>query len=270
MENKPHWASATSIDGTKLSYLVTGSGPGLVIVHGNASSSDDFAPFAEYLADSFTLFILDRRGRGQSGPQGPDYSLKKETEDVRAVLSATNSAYLFGHSYGALIAIETATSYPLAKLVLYEPPTDVGPLIEGFLPAFIQALGEKDYVRAYMALVGGLDLMPDMAKFEWYVENVIKADPHGWSRLIEVLNATEKEAREALRYELPDSEGSLSAADTVLLLGEVSPPFIQTSATKLVDRFPGTRIVPLPGQGHAAQATGPDLLARAIKNFLAD
>ena len=51
-------------DGTMIGYTVVGSGPGLVIVHGNASSSDDFVAVAGILSSGLTVYSVDRRGPG--------------------------------------------------------------------------------------------------------------------------------------------------------------------------------------------------------------
>ncbi|MBO9599435.1 MAG: alpha/beta hydrolase, partial [Cohnella sp.] len=96
-----------SKDGTVIGYKSMGNGPGVIIVPGLLSRSDEFTRFAEELKESFTVHIMDRRGRGISGAQGNDYSIRKEVEDLTAVQEATGSAYLFGHSYGGLIAVET-------------------------------------------------------------------------------------------------------------------------------------------------------------------
>src|ERR1700731_32508 len=101
-------SSVISKDGTVISYKSTGEGPGVIVLHGALSSSDDFSHFAQELADSFTVHVIDRRGRGMSGPQGNEYSIRKECEDITVVQEATGAAFLFGHSFGGLVALETA------------------------------------------------------------------------------------------------------------------------------------------------------------------
>jgi pimeloyl-ACP methyl ester carboxylesterase len=79
--------------------------------------------------DSFTVHSIDRRGRGLSGPQGSEYSITKECEDIQALQKETGAIYVFGHSYGGLIALETARTFPsFTKIALYEPGVSIGSL----------------------------------------------------------------------------------------------------------------------------------------------
>lgn len=261
--------SVDSKDGTRIGYTVTGSGPGLVVVHGNASSSDDWAPTARLLGDSLTVYSLDRRGRGLSGPQGEGYSSEKEREDIEAVMRQTGSGFLFGHSYGALMAIEVARGPPgsgLEKLALYDPPVLVRETIRKVMPAFKEAMGRSDYVQAYVALVSGLDVLHGFTiqQFRWYLENQLKPSP-AWLRVTQFLEATENEASETAKF--PGRIDALSRVPTLLVLGSESPSYIQDSAEYLMRRLPTAQKVVLQGQGHMAQAEAPAVLAQTLRAF---
>ena len=58
----------------------------------------DYTHLGEALASSFTVHLVDRRGRGRSGPQGAGYSIDKECEDLLAVMDTTGARNVFGHS----------------------------------------------------------------------------------------------------------------------------------------------------------------------------
>src|SRR5438552_18471475 len=79
----------TSKDGTSIGYRQFGHGPGVALVHGTMSSAHNHLQLAEALADAFTVYVPDRRGRGLSGPHGKDYSIQKEVEDLDALLTQT-------------------------------------------------------------------------------------------------------------------------------------------------------------------------------------
>src|SRR5205085_9398240 len=81
------------------------------------------APLAESLADRFTTFTYDRRGRGDSGDTLP-YSVEREIEDLAAIIEAAGgSAGVFGYSSGAMLALYAAAAgLPIDRLVLYDPP----------------------------------------------------------------------------------------------------------------------------------------------------
>lgn len=102
-----------SPDGTTIAYQTIGSGPGLVVLSGAVLHPDAYKKLTNILAQSFAVHVVHRRGRGLSGPQGRGYSIEKECQDVvAAVLDATQSHGLFGHSFGALLAVETAPASP--------------------------------------------------------------------------------------------------------------------------------------------------------------
>ena len=63
--------SVTSADGTAIGYLRTGDGPAVVMLHGSNESARSHTQLAMALADEFTVYLPDRRGRGLSGPHRP-------------------------------------------------------------------------------------------------------------------------------------------------------------------------------------------------------
>jgi pimeloyl-ACP methyl ester carboxylesterase len=116
-----------SSDGTAISYLTTGRGPPVIVVPGVLSTAGDLAAFANALGKTHTVHTVERRGRGLSGPQGADYGMGKECEDIAAVQIVTGSELIFGHSYGGLIALEAAlASRCFLKVAVYEPGVSVG------------------------------------------------------------------------------------------------------------------------------------------------
>ena len=121
--------TVASGDGTSIAFERTGTGPTLVIVDG-AMSSMAFGPSeatAAALSGDFRVYRYDRRGRGYS-TDGKPYAVAREVEDLTAVISeAGGSAFVYGISSGAGLALEAAASgAPITRLVLFEPPTAEG------------------------------------------------------------------------------------------------------------------------------------------------
>jgi pimeloyl-ACP methyl ester carboxylesterase len=140
-----------SADGTAINYLTTGRGLPVIVVPGVLSTANDYLSFADALGQTHTVHTIERRGRGLSGPQGDDYSMTKECEDIVAVRSATNAAYIFGHSYGGLIALEAArTSSDFLKLAVYEPGVSVdGSIALGWMGAYKKSLAQAKPLDAF-------------------------------------------------------------------------------------------------------------------------
>src|SRR5204863_5992989 len=113
-----------SKDGTPIAFDQSGQGPALILVTGALTTRADWATLAGCLAPYFSVFAYDRRGRGESGDTAP-YAVEREVEDLDALLTeAGGSAFVFGHSSGAALALEAARLLPtkLAILAVYGTP----------------------------------------------------------------------------------------------------------------------------------------------------
>jgi pimeloyl-ACP methyl ester carboxylesterase len=77
----------TSRDGTPIAYERSGEGPPLVLVHGMTSTHRSWELLPE-LREHFTVYAMERRGRGESG-DAAEYSLEREVEDVVALIDST-------------------------------------------------------------------------------------------------------------------------------------------------------------------------------------
>ena len=115
-----------SADATPIAYSRTGNGLPLVLVHGISADASRWAPVMPALEERYTVFAMDRRGRGESS-DGAAYGLEREFDDVAALVdaaaaSAAAPVSLLGHSYGGLCALYATLRTPrVNKLVVYEP-----------------------------------------------------------------------------------------------------------------------------------------------------
>jgi pimeloyl-ACP methyl ester carboxylesterase len=114
----------TSKDGTRIAYDKMGNGPVVILVLGALNTRQSGTELAKRLAPQFTVISHDRRGRGDSSNVLP-YSPEREIEDIETLIDESGgSAYLYGHSSGAVLAIEAAIKLgkKVKKMALYEPP----------------------------------------------------------------------------------------------------------------------------------------------------
>jgi pimeloyl-ACP methyl ester carboxylesterase len=98
-----------------------------VLVHGTAADHCRWTPVLPAFEQHFSVCAIDRRGRGGSGDPGDYYAIKREFEDISAVVNSVGEpTILLGHSYGALCALEAAPfTTNVRKLVFYEPGIEV-------------------------------------------------------------------------------------------------------------------------------------------------
>jgi pimeloyl-ACP methyl ester carboxylesterase len=256
-----------SRDGTDIACYRSGAGSPLVLVHGTTADHTRWAPVLPALSQRFTVYAVDRRGRGGSGDTGP-YALEREFEDLVAVIdSRGQSVNVLGHSYGGMIALEAATrTTNIRRLIVYEgaafpeeglvdiyPPGSIE-RIEGLLNA-----GDRDgAVTAMMGEIAGLS--PDQVEF-------LKTLP-AWRARVEAADTIPRELRADRDYR-PDRERlSRLRTPTLFLLGGDSPSFYRTTTESLADALPDARIAVMPGQQHAAMDTGPDVFLTELFRFL--
>jgi pimeloyl-ACP methyl ester carboxylesterase len=151
--------TTTSKDGTIIGYQQIGNRQGLIICHGGGTMSQDYEKLAIALSDTFTVYIPDRRGRGLSGQEGEGYNIQKATEDLVAVMQITSADFIFGHSAGAMIALETMLVTPCKKLAIYEPPISVNHSFPfSWLTEFEKALQKGKRKKALAIMGKGLNV----------------------------------------------------------------------------------------------------------------
>src|SRR4029453_3553498 len=101
-------STVTSADGTTIAYETIGTGPALILVDG-AMCYRDFGPargFAKALADDYTVYLYDRRGRGESGNPPPWPEDREIAAPAALPAAAGGQACLFGTSSGAVLAAD--------------------------------------------------------------------------------------------------------------------------------------------------------------------
>jgi pimeloyl-ACP methyl ester carboxylesterase len=256
--------NVTSKDGTTITYDRLGEGPAVILVSGGSVDRFSNAGLAELLAPHFTVFNYDRRGRNESGDT-PPYAVEREIEDIDAVVDAAGgSAYIYGSSSGAALAMEAARQLPtrITKLALWEPPY----IPEGFPrpPAdtaktfsdLVAAGRREDAAEFFMAKVVGLP--PEFVA-------QARTAPF-WQSQVALAHTLAYDATIMGDYTLPVDRVAEVKIPTLVMDGGASFPFMGVTAQTLVDHLPNPKRVTLEGQGHDASA---ESLAAALTEFFA-
>ena len=118
----------TSSDGTSIAFERVGTGPAVILVDaaGNFRGFSPMPQLAEALAQDFTIFTYDRRGKGASTDTLP-YTVDRELDDLHALVDlAGGTAFVHGFSSGAILGLLAAErGIGIPKLSLLEPPLRV-------------------------------------------------------------------------------------------------------------------------------------------------
>lgn len=97
-------------------YLVAGSGPPVVLVHGLGGAAGNWLRVAPALAGAHRVIVPDLPGHGGSEPLPSAHDLDPFAESVLAVLEAEEAqpAVWVGHSLGGLVGLRAAVLRPAA------------------------------------------------------------------------------------------------------------------------------------------------------------
>lgn len=250
-------------DGTVIGAWRSGNGPPIVLVHGIAEDHTAWDLVAPHLALRMTVFAVDRRGRGASPWDGPVYDIEQEFDDVAAVVDSIGSpTWLFGHGYGADIAVGAALrTRNLAGLILYEPAPGV-PTVDAATLADIEARLAADDRDGALELLLATGLGLDAGAIDG-----LRSLP-AWSASLATAETMPRELRAEAQWQ------TASYADLVLptlfLLGTTSPPWAAQWTSRARATIRNSRLERLEEEGHLALLSAPERVAQAVTDFVFD
>jgi pimeloyl-ACP methyl ester carboxylesterase len=263
--------TVTSKDGTQIVFDQYGEGPTLILVAGALgvrSPHPMSRQLSELLSEHFTVIDYDRRGRGDSGDT-PPYAVQREVEDLEALIDAAGgSAFLYGLSSGAVLALEAASRLPgkVKKLAMYEPPFIVNdsrpPVPKDYvdqLNAAIAAGRPGDAVEIFMTKA---ILIPP--EFVAQMRNAPMSESFGEETAVKPPEWADMEkVAHTLAYDgmlmgdtmsgkpLPPKKWSTNSAQTLVITGGNSESFFHDGARALVNELTHAQHRILEGQDHA-------------------
>jgi pimeloyl-ACP methyl ester carboxylesterase len=262
-----------SKDGTTIAYDRVGQGPALILVVGATATRLAEAGITAALAPDFTVFAYDRRGRGESGDTTP-YAVEREVEDIEALINeAGGSAFVSGHSSGAVLALETARLLPskITKLALYEPPFIIDdshpPTPEDYVPHLVELVssGRRGEAVAYFMteVVGApADMVAQMRQSPMWpgVEAVAHTIVYDCTIMGDTMRGDPLSLRKWASVAVP----TLVMDGTVFFGRAETHVFLHHGAQELAAILPDAQHRTLEGQDH-----GPadEVLASALKEF---
>lgn len=274
MNNATETASIVhSQDGTTISYLSVGSGPAVIVVPGALSLAHDYTAFARALAGHFTVHTMERRGRGQSGPQGKDYSIVKECEDVLALQCQTGATLLVGHSFGGLVALEAARhNPPIARIAVYDPGVSIdGSIPVGWIPGYEKKLAEGKKLDAFVEFVLAMNPETALRTSPWLMKLMLPLfiKSHERQTLMSLLQENLREHKEVARLNNSyENYREISARVLLMYGGKGHIPQADTSMKRLATVFQHVETREFPALDHfGLDKTGPQEVAKAVSEY---
>jgi hypothetical protein len=252
----------TSADGTSIAFDRLGAGPAVVLVCGGSVDRMSNAPLAALLAEHFTVYNYDRRGRGDSG-DAEVYAVEREFEDLDAVFAAAGgSACLYGTSSGAALALlATASGRPVERLALWEPPY----ILEGGRPRPPANTADifRDFVAAGRRDAAAEFFMAEVVGLPAEFVAMAKASPW-WPAQEAIAHTLAYDATVMGDYSVPVEAARQVTVPTRVLTGGASWPWMVEGNQALVAELADGSHRTLDGQEHNVD---PAVMARALKEF---
>jgi pimeloyl-ACP methyl ester carboxylesterase len=255
-------------------FREVGSGPGVVCLHSNASSSSQWRALMDTLAPRFHVLAADSYGVGKSPawPTDRPVWLRDEVALLEPVLARAGDPFtVVAHSYGAAVALIAAVTQPhrVRALALYEPtlfalldaespPPNDADGIRSAVAHAAAALDAGDPARAAECFIdfwmgaGAWDHMPEPRKgpIATSVANV-----RGWAH---ALFGEPTPLRAFAELNVP----------VLYMIGKNSPASSRGVARVLTRALPRVEAVEFEGLGHMGPVTHPEVVNEAISNFL--
>lgn len=259
-----------SKDGTSIAFERSGAGEVVILVSGALSTRAGNARLAALLAPHLTVINYDRRGRGQSGDTQP-YAVDREIEDIEALIDhAGGSAFLFGSSSGAALALEATGKLPakVTKAALFEPPF----IVDESRPPV-----PADFVAHVNELVSA-DRRGDAV--EYFMTQAVGVPTEAVARMRQspMWPGMERTAH-TLAYDgaimgvtqagkpLPAGRWASATVPALVIEGEMSAQWLRNAAQALAAALPNARLRTLQGQDHSVVFRAPQAIAPVLVEF---
>jgi pimeloyl-ACP methyl ester carboxylesterase len=265
------------------------------MLHGGVNASQHMMKLGRGLADAYTVYLPDRRGRGTSGPFGPAYGIQREDEDLAAVVEHTAAECVFGPANGGLFALHGAIGLAqVRRVAAYEPlllwggPDDAA-IRRTFTTMQQMIRGGRPGRAIVFSIRESVDREVRRGRMSTMVGAAVHAFPsHVGAGLVDLFlrherprsgNVAWRDLVASLPAELDpvlDTEGTLEqyrqlAAQVLLMYGSETDPMFVDCAGALHAVLPHSTVLRLPGLNHdSAQTYGkPETIAAALRLFFA-
>jgi pimeloyl-ACP methyl ester carboxylesterase len=267
-----------TVNGTRLHYIVQGTGPPVVLIHGNPGSAHDWMPVLTTLALHHRVIAFDRPGHGYSQrPKHGEATVEVQAELIHNALAQlrVERPIVVGHSWAGALALIYAINYAneVAAVLLVAPAVyeshDGGSFLNGLstVPVISDA---ANYM--FTPLLGSSMIRSELKK-------AFSPDPVPQNYQHTALTEWTKPGR-VKAYALDDTTFNSSLRKISPLYPEIAVPLSilagdsdlivsgKENALRLHEAVPQSRLVILPRTGHEVPFTKPQSVIGEIERLL--
>ncbi len=264
-----------SINGVDLFYEVHGrAGDPAVLVHGSLVDHRCWDLVVPGLSQSLEVVTYDRRGYGESGAGPRPHPVHDDAADLAGLLEALNlyPAHVISNSYGGAVALRLAIDRPemVRSLSIHEPP------FVGLLSVDPATAAEGDQLLAGARRLQQWVRSGQGARAAEELVGIFSTEPGAWGRLPPHVQATFVGTVDRWAEEFDDPEAFLPdrvalrelMLPTLLTEGSESPRFLHRITRVLGELLYNSRVLEIPGVGHAPYLVRPHQYVGLLVTFL--
>ena len=283
----PTSGSRLSVPGGQIWYRVVGGGSGtpVILLHGGPGNPSVYLKSLEALGDERVVVRYDQLGAGYSDIVRDTslFNIRRFVEELELLRRhlAIDRVHLYGHSWGATLALEYYRAHPqrVASLTLASEALD----LPGFFANMRRLISEMpdSQARAFRNRSMGqpfdtVALRAAVAKFRTYfARSPVPAEMDTLNRLLNPMIA------EYMNGSSPFTvTGTLREYNSTPFLSQVKVPVLFTvgefdiSGPEIVKRHasltPGARVAVIPNAAHHTQWDNLPAVLTALRSFLRD
>ncbi|MCO7557321.1 alpha/beta fold hydrolase [Metapseudomonas otitidis] len=250
------------------SYLATGQGQPVVLIHGVGLNKEMWGGQVVGLATQYRVIAYDMLGHGDSPRPEPGTELLGYADQLRELLDhlGLTQVTVIGFSMGGLVARAFALHYPqyLQGLVVLNSVFNRTPEQRAGVIA-----------RTAQAAQHGPDANAEAALSRWFSREYQAANPAQIAAIRQTLASNDPQGY-LTTYELFATQDMYRADDlgnirvpTLIATGELDPGSTPEMAEQLAQRIPGARTAVLAEQRHMMPVESPRLVNQLLLDFLA-
>ncbi|MCW3085806.1 MAG: alpha/beta hydrolase [Bacteroidetes bacterium] len=201
--------------------------------------------------------------------------MQKAVEDLNAVMEATQAGFVFGHSAGGLIALETALLFPVKKLAVYETPISIAhSLPSDWLGNFEKAIEKKQFKKAMAISLKGLRVMEGIEKMPFWVVlllinviSILERKKEKGTKMLELLPTLIPDMKMAMLLDSKQERYSAISIPALLMQGSKSPAYFHEGTKALNVCISQSTLKTMEGFDHYSPEEKVDELAKELISF---
>ena len=240
----------------------------ILFSHGLLWSGKMFADQVQHLKSRYRVVTYDHRGQGQSEVTATGYDMDTLTADAVALIKVLNIApcHFAGLSMGGFVGMRLAARHSelVKRLILMETSAMAEPAENipryNMLNNVVKILGTWPVKGAVMKIMFGQKFLNDPGRQtlrSYWAKELLK-NKRSITRAVVGVTARVGVEEELINIKCP----------TLIIVGDQDVATVPDKARFIHSKIPQSKLVVIPGAGHTSSVEEPELVNRALDEFL--